>query len=99
MDALGAVLEMAWLATWSVMATLFALRFNESSARFGGMPGRVWGALFLAWVWLALMPLWMQLGYPAWLAPITLLSSPVGMLLALVLALRKWLRERQIRQR
>lgn len=74
-----------WLLPWSFFATLFALRFNEPTALFGGMPGRVWGALVLAWSWLALMPLWFHSGYQAWLGAVALLSAPAGALIALLL--------------
>lgn len=80
--ALGLSLEvLVWLLPWSIMATRFALGFNEPAARLGGMPGRVWRALVVTWAWLLLMPLWLQSGFELWLGAVALLSAPVGALL------------------
>lgn len=84
-----------WLLPWSIVATRFGLGFNEPGA-FGGIPGRVWGAVALAWSWLVLMSLWVESGLRIglWLE-LAMVSAPVGALLAIVLLTRDRLRQRQ----
>lgn len=88
MDAIGGLVEIvAWCVAWSIGATVLALsRFNEPNARFGGVPGRVWAALSVVWLWPVVFVAcaWFQ---TAWLLWSLLGIGPTGMLLVLALSL------------
>jgi hypothetical protein len=95
MAAIGFFLEiLVWLLPWSIVATRVALSFNEPAARIGGMLGRVWAGLVLAWSWLVTMPLWLETGYVRWLGAVALLSAPAGALLEVLFAARSRLHGR-----
>ena len=87
MDAIGGLVEIvAWCVAWSIGTTMLALsRFNDPAARFGGIPGRVWAALSLVWLWPVVFVAWDQ---AAWLLWPLLGVGPAGMLLVLALCLR-----------
>lgn len=86
MDAIGGFVEIvAWCIAWSIGTTVLALsRFNEPNARFGGVPGRVWAALSVVWLWPVVFVAWFQAAWPLW--PL-LGIGPAGMLLVLALLL------------
>jgi hypothetical protein len=87
-NAIGGFVEIvAWCVAWSIGATVLALsRFNDPAARLGGVPGRVWAALSVVWLWPFAFVAWFQAAWVIW--PL-LGIGPVGMLFVLALCLRR----------
>jgi hypothetical protein len=51
--------------------------------------------LAAAWVWLVLLPLWLQSGYQVWLGVVTMVTAPAGATLTIGFAARERLRRRR----
>lgn len=50
--AIGGSLEiLVWSLAWSILATRLALTIYDVKAALGGLPGRVWSWLVVAWLW------------------------------------------------
>jgi len=90
MDAFGVLSEtLVWCFGWAWGATRLARRrFNEGDARRGGLPGRVWAALVVAWLWPALLVADFWVNLTLW--PVFAVG-PAGMLIVVLeVILKSW---------